>query len=360
MTDGTRDDPALERFVALCAGAPRTEDGRELPPRPSPLRSAGTAGRWPAAERAEIERYLAELRADGLAPSTLARRLAALRALLRPRAAPRQPSRQPCPGDSVSTPRTAAAAHAVAGRGRAARRGRCGHDAARAQGHGARGAPLRRWPQGERGGRPRARRDRPRRAPRSLHRQGREGARRPDRARRRRCDSPLRLSRPAVPRPPSPPGALPQRQGRPAHARRRLLHPPRPRGEGRPRARAASIRTCCAIRSPRICSTGAPTSAASRRCSATRTSPRPSSTRTSRTAAGATPTSTPTPTPRSAGARAVVDFGPRPQGQSLRTWRERATQMRRATAQPSVSSPGITTSAMSQGLSLGHAPSGRI
>jgi integrase/recombinase XerD len=79
VTDGKRDDPALERFVALGRArlAPRTVESYRRDLRHF---AAWHGGEMAGAERAEIERYLSELRADGLAPSTLARRLAALRA----------------------------------------------------------------------------------------------------------------------------------------------------------------------------------------------------------------------------------------------------------------------------------------
>ena len=74
---------AVERFLALSRTrlAPRTVEsyGRDLE----------HFGRWlgesgpEAADREAIERYLAELRADGLAGSTIARRLAALRSFYR-------------------------------------------------------------------------------------------------------------------------------------------------------------------------------------------------------------------------------------------------------------------------------------
>jgi integrase/recombinase XerD len=72
----------IDRFLAVSRArlAPRTVDSyrRDLE------HFAGWLGRDVAdAERGEIERYLADLRADGLSGSTLARRLAALRALYR-------------------------------------------------------------------------------------------------------------------------------------------------------------------------------------------------------------------------------------------------------------------------------------
>jgi integrase/recombinase XerD len=77
-----RSDPAVERFLALARTrlAPRTVDSyrRDL----EDFRR--TTGASPvAADRAVIERYLAGLRAAGRAGSTIARRLAALRAFYR-------------------------------------------------------------------------------------------------------------------------------------------------------------------------------------------------------------------------------------------------------------------------------------
>ena len=74
---------AVERFLALSRTrlAPRTVE--------SYRRDLEHFGRWlgesgpEAADREAIERYLAELRADGLAGSTIARRLAALRSFYR-------------------------------------------------------------------------------------------------------------------------------------------------------------------------------------------------------------------------------------------------------------------------------------
>jgi integrase/recombinase XerD len=71
-------DPAVESFLALARArlAPRTVDSyrRDLE------HAAAALGRpLVSATREEVERYLAELRAAGLAPSTVARRLAALR-----------------------------------------------------------------------------------------------------------------------------------------------------------------------------------------------------------------------------------------------------------------------------------------
>ncbi|HEV8602013.1 MAG TPA: tyrosine recombinase [Gaiellaceae bacterium] len=75
-------DPELEGFLAVAAArlAPRTVDSyrRDL------VAVSKWLGRSPAsATREELERYLAELRAAGLTASTIARRLAAVRALFR-------------------------------------------------------------------------------------------------------------------------------------------------------------------------------------------------------------------------------------------------------------------------------------
>ena len=80
-TEPTR-DPELDGFLALLAArrAPRTVDAyrRDL------AHFAGWYGAPPSqATAGDLERYLAQLRADGLAPSTIGRRVAALRALYR-------------------------------------------------------------------------------------------------------------------------------------------------------------------------------------------------------------------------------------------------------------------------------------
>jgi len=75
-------DPGVESFLLLLAArrSPRTVDAyrRDLEAfgsfRDGPVRRATTA---------ELERWLAQMRADGLAPSTVARRLAAVRAYFR-------------------------------------------------------------------------------------------------------------------------------------------------------------------------------------------------------------------------------------------------------------------------------------
>jgi integrase/recombinase XerD len=83
MTERTP-DPEIESFLAVSAArlAPKTVEAyrRDL------TVLAETLGHSPAsATREELERYLAELRAEGLAPSTIARRLAGVRAFFRHR-----------------------------------------------------------------------------------------------------------------------------------------------------------------------------------------------------------------------------------------------------------------------------------
>jgi integrase/recombinase XerD len=75
-------DPELEAFLALAAArlAPRTVEAyrRDL------ASLADWLGRPPASVTTqELERWIAELRADGLAPATIARRVASVRSFLR-------------------------------------------------------------------------------------------------------------------------------------------------------------------------------------------------------------------------------------------------------------------------------------
>jgi len=81
MTARTR-DPEVEAFLAVSAArlAPRTVDAyrRDL------TAFAAWLGRTPsAASTEELERYVSELRAEGLAATTIARRLAAIRSFFR-------------------------------------------------------------------------------------------------------------------------------------------------------------------------------------------------------------------------------------------------------------------------------------
>ena len=81
MTEPIR-DPDLEGFLALLAArrAPRTVDAYR--------RDLEHFARWldgapSSATTEQLESYVAQLRADGLSPATIARRLASLRALYR-------------------------------------------------------------------------------------------------------------------------------------------------------------------------------------------------------------------------------------------------------------------------------------
>jgi integrase/recombinase XerD len=78
----SRADPELEGFLALLAArrAPRTVDAYR---RDLTALGASLGHRLATASTEELERYLAELRAHGLSPATLARRLAAARSFFR-------------------------------------------------------------------------------------------------------------------------------------------------------------------------------------------------------------------------------------------------------------------------------------
>ncbi len=287
---------AVERFLALSRTrlAPRTVE--------SYRRDLEHFGRWlgesgpEAADREAIERYLAELRADGLAGSTIARRLAALRSFYRHEqligARLDNPAAEiPAPRRVRRLPRTLSASEAErlieAAAGTTPRALR---DAALVEllyGAGLRVTEA-------------VGLDAPRSTSTSdssfaSARAARSASSRSAAGGGRRAAIPV--TRASVPRPPAPPRALLEREGRAADPRRRLPPPAPARREGRSRARLASTRISSATRSRRTCSRAAPTSAASRRCSGTQISPRPSSTPTSRTSAGARRTSQPIPTP---------------------------------------------------------------
>ena len=224
---------------------------------------------------------MAELRARGLAASTIARRLAALRSFFRHQMLIGAQDGNP-PRRSPAAPRAPAAAHAFAPAKRSGSiEAANGTRPARSPRPGPRRAPVRRGAAGQRGGRARAKRGRPRRTARSLDRQGRQGAGRAARPQRRRRPAPLPepAAGPFLDQPP-PARALPERQGRRADARGRVPDPQAPGRESRASNRRGSIRICSATRSRRTCSREAPIYGASRRCSATPISPRRSSTRT--------------------------------------------------------------------------------
>ena len=81
MTSPIR-DPELDGFLALLAArrAPRTVDAYR---RDLAQLSTGARGRSPRRRTEELERWLAEMRAAGVAASTVARRVAAVRAFFR-------------------------------------------------------------------------------------------------------------------------------------------------------------------------------------------------------------------------------------------------------------------------------------
>src|ERR671916_939272 len=81
MTAPTR-DPELEAFLALSAArlAPRTVEAYR---RDLSVLAAWLGKPLASATTEELERWVAELRAEGLSPATIARRIASLRSLFR-------------------------------------------------------------------------------------------------------------------------------------------------------------------------------------------------------------------------------------------------------------------------------------
>ena len=194
----------------------------------------------------ELERYTAELRADGISAATLARRIAAARSFFRHLQLLGARGGQPGRGARTSPSHPEASADALGRRGRAADRGRERRLAARTARPRPGRAPLR-LRAADLGGRgSREERRRPRRAHRARARQGEQGARRPGRAAGGRGDPPLSGSRPAAPRPQAPPRALPERQGRRAHPLGRVPDPreawPQRRGSSRRRVHPHLLR----------------------------------------------------------------------------------------------------------------------
>ena len=217
----TPPDPEVERYLLLLAAqrSPRTVDAyrRDLAALSSflgaPVSTATTQS---------LEGWVASMRAAGLAPSTIGRRMAAVRSAFRHQvllgAAPGQPGRR----GRDAAPDPVAAAHALAVRVGAADRGRKRHGPAGTPRPRPRRADVRRRPTGLRDGRPRSHRGRSRRPHRPRARQGRQGAHRPARSPGRRGRAPLPRSRSPPPRPPLPARPVPQRAGRrarPAPAR---------------------------------------------------------------------------------------------------------------------------------------------
>ena len=182
-------DREVEAFLALLAARRVAAHGRRLPARPRRARARSSASRSRRRRVDDLERYTAQLRADGLSPATHRPAHRRRAHLLPPPAADRRARRQPGRRARAAAPHAQAAADALGRRGRAADRRRGRRRAARAARPRARRAALRRRPARLRGGRAREGRRRPRRAARPRHRQGRQGADRPDRPRRRprRC-----------------------------------------------------------------------------------------------------------------------------------------------------------------------------
>ena len=290
--DPPASDPEVEGFLALLAARRAPKHRRGISPRPPRARRLA---RGPAVAR------------DHRRPRALARGAARRGALPRDDRAPnrrralvlpppglaRHAHGQPGRRARAASPPPQAAADALAAEAERLVEAATGTTPRSLRDRGARRAPVRGGPAGQRGRRARPGRRRPRAAARPLHREGQQGAGRPDRPPGGRRAAPLPGSRPPVPRPPPPPRALPQRPGRAADPRRRLPHPAAARRARPASSPSASTPTCSATRSRPTCSKAEPTCAASRRCWVTPTSPRQSCTRTSPTAAAAMSTSAP-------------------------------------------------------------------
>jgi len=115
--DPAASDPEVEGFLALLTArrAPKTVEAYRRD-----LRALGDwlGGPPSKATHDDLERWLAELRAAGLSPATIARRVAAVRSFFRHLVLLRQPGR----GARAPAPAPEAPAHALAGRGPAADR----------------------------------------------------------------------------------------------------------------------------------------------------------------------------------------------------------------------------------------------
>ena len=221
-------DPELEGLLALLAArrAPRTVEAyrRDLASSPAWLGEPGRRGD-DRGDRA----WLAEMRAAGLAASTIARRLAAVRSYFRHHVLLGARDDNPaaalsCRGATATLPRTLSPAEAerLIEAATGSHRERCAtvHSSscstARACGS-ARRRPTRARST-SRTARPRAR-------------QGLQGADRAARRARGRSPSPLSRDRPAPPRPSPPTRALPQRPRRTADPGGRVPDPPPARRE---------------------------------------------------------------------------------------------------------------------------------
>ena len=288
---------AVDSFLALSTArlAPRTVDAYRRDLRDL---EAWLGGAPDDATPDQLAAYVAQLRADGLAATTIARRVAALRSFYRhqvllgvrpdnPAAELELPRRRRALPKTLSPGEVERLIDAAAGTTPRALRDRALVELLY-------GAGLR---VSEAVGLDRASIDLERRLVRAI---GKGSKERIVPIGREAVDArpPLPLPRTPVPRQAPPARALPERPGRRAHPRRRVPHPAPPRRRRPASSRAACIRTSCATRSRRTCSRAAPTSAPFRRCSGTPISPRPSSTRTYPIAAAASCTSKRTPTRR--------------------------------------------------------------
>ena len=210
--------------------------GRRRPSRPTGATSTALAAWLDRPARPHHDRaaraYVAQLRADGLSPTTIARRVAAIRSFFRHQVL--LGARTDNPAAELELPRRRRTLPRTLSPGEVERLStRPRDDAARAARPRPRRAPLRRRPARQRGGRPRQKsastsRDR-------LVRCIGKGSRNAS------CRSAARQPRPSAATsraaaristaPPA--GAVPQRARRAAHPRRRLPHPPAPRRESR-------------------------------------------------------------------------------------------------------------------------------
>ena len=292
-TERTRDpERELEGFLALLAARRAPAHRRRLPPRPRRARAPSSASRSRRDASTTSSATSAQLRADGLSPRRIARRTAAARTFFRHLQLIGARGDNPAAELDAAAADADAAAHALAGRGRAADRRRERRHAARAARPRARRAALRRGPARLGGGRAREGRRRPRRPARTRHRQGRQGARRPARPRRRsrRCGATSRRGRPHLDRRHRPELFLNAKGGALTRAGaflilRRLAAERGPRAGARPPAPAAPLVRDAPARGRRRPAKRAG-DARPRRPRA-----RPSSTRTSPIAAGASCTS---------------------------------------------------------------------
>ena len=296
MTEQEKPDPAVEGFLALSSArlAPRTVEAyrRDL------AHLTDWLGRSPAdASTDDLAAYVAQLRADGLAPTTVARRLAAVRSFFRhqvllgaradnPAANVELPKRRRTLPRTLSPAEVERLLDAAAGTTPRALRDRALAELLY-------GAGLR---VSEAVALDRQSVDLENRLVRCL-RQGEQGARRPDRARGRGRRS-AATSRAAVPTSTGATGRSCSSTPTAARSRARASSSSCAAWPTRPGSSpSASTRTSCATRSRRTCSREAPTCARSRRCSGMPIWRRRSSTRTYPIAGGASCISRRTRTP---------------------------------------------------------------